>query len=87
MIKNGQQVLRIVFLAEIVTHNQNDVNIVGRRLYRDVAAKQNKTLKLPRAPCDLVDAQQPVSRFLALRRAVTELLDDILDRGWMNAEW
>jgi len=46
MIENGQRFLRIFLLAEILPHYQNDINVVGIRLGRDVAANRRGTQRI-----------------------------------------
>jgi len=69
---------------KIVSHHEDDVNVIGRRFGRDVAPEDDEAFEFAGASRELVDAGQPSCHELALRRAVTEACQDLVQRRLVN---
>jgi hypothetical protein len=69
---------------ETVFHHQDDVNVIGRRLVRHKASEDNQTIQIACSPGQSMDMQQPSGNKLALLRTGTKVLDEFIQRGWIN---
>ena len=78
-----------LFLAgvhiKIITHHQDDINVIGVGFGSDIAPKENKAFQFACGVGKLVDTPQAGCGSLSLRSAVPELSKNFVHRCLVHA--